>query len=209
MNPEQDEKPTIEATSDTSTNDLLQHVIAELEAGNSESIAQRLEETHPAEVADLLESMTPEQRSDLWETVPVTQEAEVLSHLGDEVRASIIDEMEDGELIAAAESMAPEDLVEMLDELPTDISTRLMDALEQDHRNRLEAILNYEEDSAGRLMSSDVISVREDVSIAVVLRWLRRHKDLPSHTDSLMVTDDSGLYLGKLDLADVITGDPD
>jgi magnesium transporter len=82
-------------------------------------------------------------------------------------------------------------------------------ALDQDHRKRLEAVLSYEDGTAGRLMSADVVSVRKDVTLAVVLRWLRRHQSLPPHTDALMVIDEDERYLGKLPMSDVVTGDPD
>ena len=201
---EADDTPT-----EISAADLLVQVVAELEAGNPDGITQTLEEVHPAEVANLLEALTPEQRSELWESVPVEQEAEVLTYLHDEARASIVDEMENEELVAAAGSMAPEDLAEFIEELSPDVSQMLMEALDQDHRDRLESVLVHDEGSAGRLMSADVISMRQDVSVAVVLRWLRRWESLPAQTDALMVIDESGKYLGKLDLADVLTGDPE
>lgn len=199
----------IEAT--PSQTQLLDQVIADLETGRQEALSQTLLTTHPAEVASLLESLPPEQRSELWEAVPVAQESEVLSFLHDEARATIVDEMDQGELVSAAGSMAPEDLAEFIDELPEDLTSHLLLALEADHRKRLDNVLNYEEGSAGRLMSTDVISVRKDVTIAVVLRWLRRHEALPPHTDSLMVIDDEGegLYLGKLEVADLLTSNPD
>ncbi|WP_275096350.1 magnesium transporter [Sedimenticola hydrogenitrophicus] len=187
---------------------LLDQVIADLESGSQEALTRTLLATHPAEVASLLESLPPEQRSDLWEAVPVAQESEVLSFLHDEARTSIVDEMDQGELVAAAGSMAPEDLAEFIDELPEDLTAALLLALDADHRKRLNSVLNYEEGSAGRLMSTDVISVRPDVCIAVVMRWLRRHESLPLHTDSLMVIDDDGGYLGKLDVADLLTSNP-
>jgi magnesium transporter len=187
---------------------LLDQVIADLESGSQEALTRTLLATHPAEVASLLESLPPEQRSDLWEAVPVAQESEVLSFLHDEARTSIVDEMDQGELVAAAGSMAPEDLAEFIDELPEELTAALLLALDADHRKRLDSVLNYEEGSAGRLMSADVISVRPDVCIAVVMRWLRRHESLPPHTDSLMVIDDDGGYLGKLDVADLLTSNP-
>ncbi|MCW8943388.1 MAG: magnesium transporter [Sedimenticola sp.] len=188
---------------------LLDQVISDLEAGNQEELTTTLLGTHPAEVANLLESLPPEQRSELWDVVPVEQESEVLSFLHDEARTTIVDEMDQGELVAAAESMAPEDLAEFIDELPEDLTNALLISLDADHRKRLDSVLTFDEGSAGRLMSTDVISVRKDVTIAVVLRWLRRHEALPPHTDSLMVIDDEGLYLGKLDVADVLTSHPD
>ncbi|WP_435685178.1 magnesium transporter [Sedimenticola selenatireducens] len=199
---------TSENETSPSQTPLLDQIIADLETGRQEALTQTLLATHPAEVASLLESLPPEQRSDLWEAVPVAQESEVLSFLHDEARTTIVDEMDPGELVAAAGSMAPEDLAEFIDELPEDLTSNLLLALDTDHRKRLDSVLNYEEGSAGRLMSTDVISVRKDVTIAVVMRWLRRHESLPPHTDSLMVIDDEGDYLGKLDVSDVLTSNP-
>ncbi|MCW8902381.1 magnesium transporter [Sedimenticola sp.] len=199
---------TSENETSPSQTPLLDQIIADLETGRQEALTQTLLATHPAEVASLLESLPPEQRSDLWEAVPVAQESEVLSFLHDEARTTIVDEMDPGELVAAAGSMAPEDLAEFIDELPEDLTSNLLLALDTDHRKRLDRVLNYEEGSAGRLMSTDVISVRKDVTIAVVMRWLRRHESLPPHTDSLMVIDDEGDYLGKLDVSDVLTSNP-
>jgi magnesium transporter len=117
--------------------------------------------------------------------------------------------MEEEELLAAAEAMAPEDLAEIIDDLPKDRTEALLEALDSDYRSRLEFVLNFEEHSAGRLMSRDVISVRPDVSLAVVLRWLRIHKRIPPHTDSLMVIDETEHYIGKIEIRDILTGDPE
>jgi len=189
--------------------DLLTQVIADLGAGNQENITAALEESHPAVVANLIESLPQEHRNELWQAVPEHQEAEILTHLHDDARDSVINVMQEEELLAAAEAMQPEDLAEIIDDLPQQRSDALLEALDNDYRSRLEFVLNFNEDSAGRLMSRDVISVRPTVSIAVVLRWLRRHKKLPPHTDSLMVIDEQDNYLGKIEVSDLITSDPD
>ncbi len=196
-----------EAEDESSRVDLLKQVVADLDAGNQETLTAALEEAHASEVANLIESLPQEKRSELWESVPEDMEADVLIYLHDEARDSVIDDMEEHELVAAAESMSPEDLAEIFIDLPQDRSTMLLEALDNDHRGRLEYVLNFAEHSAGRLMSSEVISVRDDVSIAVVLRWLRRHEKLPPHTDRLMVINDNGHYLGILELSDVLTSD--
>jgi magnesium transporter len=189
--------------------ELLERVIEHLEAGDEAGVRELVSELHPAENADLLESLPPHERTALWEAVPSEQEGEILAHLGEEARTTVIQEMDQQELVAAAESLDAEHLAEVLEELPEDVSEGVIQALEQDRRRRLEAVLSYAEDTAGRLMSTDVLSVRKDVCLAVVLRWLRRHEKLPPHTDALMVIDPDGLYQGKLSLADVVTGDPD
>ena len=195
----------MEATSEIRAKELVSWALACLQEGRIDELRDALAEMHPAEIADLLESMPPEQRSALWEVVPAEQESELLPHMHDEARASIISEMGDEELVAAAERMDVEDLAEVIEELPRDLSDTILDALEQDHRTRLEAVLAYDEDTAGRLMSTDVLSVRPSASIALVLRWLRRHASLPPHTDALMVINTDGTYLGKLSMEAILT----
>ena len=203
------ESQNTEAQDETSQLGLLEQIVADLDAGNHETIKTTLEETHPAIVANLIESLPQEHRNDLWESVPEHKEAEILTHLHDDARDSVINVMEEGELLVAAEAMAPEDLAEIIDDLPQERSDALLEALDKDYRDRLDFVLNFDEDSAGRLMSRDVVSVRKNVTIAVVLRWLRRHNQLPPHTDSLMVIDEDDHYLGKIELSDIITSDPD
>ncbi len=199
----------MEPLNEQTGNELLDWVLHDLETGQEQALSHALEEVHPAEAANLLESLPPEQRSALWEAMPTEQEGEILTHMHDEARASIIGEMEHAELVAAVEAMDVEDLANVLEEIPESLTDTLLQAMDQDHRRRLEAVMSYEEGTAGRLMSADVISVRKDVSLAVVLRWLRRHHSLPPHTDALMVIGEDGRYQGKLAMADVVTGDPD
>lgn len=203
------DKAVVEANpAESSQTELLEQVVEHLDAGRHQAVAEHIETAHPAEVADLLESLPPEQRIELWEAVAPEQEGEVLSHLHDEARASIIEEMDDAELVAAAQSMAPEDLAEVVVDLPDERHIVLLQTLDSDHRQRLQAVLDYPEHTAGRIMSTDVLSVRPDVSVAVVLRWLRRHAALPPHTDALMVVNEAGQYLGTLGIDDLLTSDP-
>ncbi len=199
----------METLSEISINDYVSWVLADLDAGRVDELRAALAEMYPADIADLLEALPPEQRSALWDAVPPDQEGDILPYLHDEARAGIIEEMDDAELVAAAERMEVEDLAGVIEELPQDLSDTILEALDRDHRERLEAVLAYDDGTAGRLMSTDVLSIRPDVSLAVVLRWLRRHASLPPHTDALMVTAGDGTYLGKLSLEAVVTGDPE
>jgi magnesium transporter len=187
----------------------IDRALADLEAGRNAQLTDSLAQMYPADVADLLESMPPEQRAALWDAVPAAQEGDVLSALHETARASVIAEMDPAELAAAAEAMDVEDLAEVIEELPRDLTESIMESLEADHRQRLDAVLAFADDTAGRLMSTDVLSVRPYVSLSVVLRWLRRHRRLPPHTDALMVVDDDGIYLGKLPMDTIVTGDPE
>ncbi len=198
-----------QTTEQSVTGELVELALRDLAEGNTELLRDALTELHPAEIADLLEGMPPDERLATWGLVAADTRGEVLAYLHEEARATLIGAMDHAELVTAAEQMEVEDLAEVLGELPTDRTELLLAALDADHRRRIEAVLSYPEQSAGRLMSTDVISVRRDVTLAVVLRWLRRHHELPPHTDTLMVLSDEGRYIGRLDMADLVINDPD
>ncbi len=166
-------------------------------------------QAHPGQLADILEAMPPKKRKQLWELMPETQEVEILTLLNDEVRNSLIIEMPTEELVAAAEQMDTNDLADMIEELPEHIRQSLEENLSDEIREHLETNLSFEEGTAGRLMSQDVITVRNDVTLAVVLRYLQLHEDLPDYTEGLMVIDRDGFYQGKLLLNKVLTNDED
>ncbi len=187
----------------------VDYIIGNLKAGDDIAVSGHLELLHAAEIASLLESLPPEQRQHLWKLVPQEIGGETLTYLGDEVRGSIIDKMKDADVVTATETMNVEDLAGVMDELSDGISEAVLESLDEDRRLRLETTLSFDENTAGRLMSTDVISVRKNVTLAVVLRYLRRLKPLPMHTDALMVTDEHGTCLGKLTLADTVSEHPD
>ncbi len=187
---------------------LVDYIIGQLKAEDNIAVSAHLEKLHVAEIAGLLESLPPELRQRLWQLLPQELEGETLTYLGEEVRGSILGEMAHTDVVAATETMDVEDLADVMDELPEHINEAILESLDDDRRQRLETTLSFAEGTAGRLMSTDVISVRKDVTLAVVLRYLRRLKPLPAHTDALMVTDDQGIYLGKLTLADAVSEHP-
>jgi len=164
---------------------------------------------HPAEVALLLESLPPAQREVVWEFVDPEVEGDVLVELNDNVRSSLIRGMETEELVAAAEGMEVDDLADLVSDLPEAVTKQLLRAMDSQDRERLSAILSYPEDSAGGLMNTDTVSVRADVSLEVVLRYLRMRGELPTRTDNLSVVDRADRYLGTLTLTRLITEDPE
>ena len=199
----------MEVQAEVKSSVIVESVLVDLANEELESLRQRLVDVHPAELAHILESLTLDQRLVVWGLIAQEEYPDVLSYLHDEVRLSIIDEMEPDHFIAAAQEMNPEDLVYVLDTLPVEVGDSIIEQLEDDYRQRLEIVRSFEEGSAGRLMNSDVISVRDDITIAVVLRYLRLHPELPDHTDALMVVNEENQYLGKLIISHVLTAQPE
>ncbi|MCF7970878.1 MAG: magnesium transporter [Methylococcaceae bacterium] len=187
----------------------LDQVFALLENQEFDQLELLLADVPPGQLADMLESMPPKERKQLWELIPESMDSETLTFLHDEVRNSVIVEMPTEELIAAVEQMEINDLADMIEELPEPIRQKIEENLSEEIRGYLETSLSFEEGTAGRLMSSDVITVRSDVTLETVLRYLHKHKDLPDYTDGLMVIDRDGIYQGKLLLNKVLTHDED
>lgn len=188
--------------------DYLQLFTELLREGVLEQVEQQLEDMHPAEIAHLLESLPADLREIVWEQVPPEAEGEILTNLNEEVLATVIKGMDPNQLVAATEDLETDDLADILPEIPKDVAQELLLTMEQRDRERLHAVLSYDEDSAGGLMNLDAVVVRADTSLDVVLRYLRRRGEIPETTDTLFVVEREGHYLGQLPLTTLLTSDP-
>ncbi len=180
-----------------------------LDQGTLRTAHRMVNAMHPADIALLLESLPPAQREVVWEIIDPELEGEVLLELNESVRAGVIHEMETEELVAATEGMEVDDLADLLADLPETVTQQLLHAMDQRDRERLRTVLSFPEDSAGGLMSTDTVSVRADVTIEVVLRYVRMRGELPDRTDSLFVVDRRDRYLGTIPLTRLLTEDPE
>jgi magnesium transporter len=180
-----------------------------LDTGAAGQIRSLLGNLHPAEIADVLESFPHGPREILWELVDPEDHGETLLHVNDEVRSGLINEMDTTDLLAAAGGLDTDDLVDLLQDLPHTLTMQLLHSMDKQNRERLESVLRYPEDSAGGMMDVDVVTIRADVELDVVLRYLRLHSSIPETTDSLFVVDRAGQYRGMLSLISLLTNDPD
>src|SRR6185312_9444501 len=149
------------------------------------------------------------QRELVWDMVDPELEGEVLVELNENVRNELIEGMEPDELLAAAEDMELDDLADLVADLPEALTLQLLKSLDAQDRERLRTVLSFPEDSAGGLMNTDAVSVRPDVTVEVVLRYLRMRGELPEKTDRLFVVDRRDAYLGTVPLTRLLTSDLD
>ncbi len=189
--------------------ELLEQLDDALEQRAYRKVRELLAVLHPAEIAQLLESLPPKEREIAWEQLDEEQHTDVLSYADDEVRSVRLAQMEPEELVAAAEDLEPDDAVDLLQDLPEPRVDEVLRAMGQQQRARIEAVLAYPEDTAGGLMNLDVLTVRKDVDLETVIRYLRVHGEIPARTDRLFVVDRDDHYEGTLRLANLITLDPE
>jgi magnesium transporter len=187
----------------------LETLRAALDSGTMRQIDSLVHALHPAEVADLLESLPMPQREIVWELVDDEDEGEILVELNEEVRAGLMDGMKAEELVAAAAGLELDDLADLIAELPETVTKEVLRSLGESDRLRLEAVLAYDEASAGGLMDPDTLTVRDDVTVEVVLRYLRMRKSIPEGTDAIFVVTRRGEYEGCLFITTLLTADPE
>lgn len=188
-------------------NRRLRELREALDEGMLKSARRVVNTLHPADIALLLESLPLAQRRLLWGLVEPEAEGDILVELHEDVQQSLIGEMDEEELVAAAERLELDDLADLLGSLPETVTQQVLRSLDQQDRDRLRAVLAFPEDSAGGLMNPDTVSVRPDVTLDVVLRYLRMRGDLPARTDALAVVDRQDRFVGMLSLTRLLTED--
>ena len=174
---------------------------------NLQELQKKLDQLHPADVAAILEALPLEQRLDVWELVKVERDGDILLEVSDAVRQTLIADMNTDELLAAAEQLDTDELADLAPDLPKDVLQELFDSLDTQNRARLQSALSYAEDSVGGIMDFDIITIRENISLEVALRYMRRLGSLPDHTDKLFVVDRHEILLGVLPLKRLVVND--
>ncbi|NNF15449.1 MAG: magnesium transporter [Gammaproteobacteria bacterium] len=185
----------------------LETLRSALQVGTLRPIQKLLRTLHPAEIGHLLEALPPKERNIVWGLLDPSDEGEILIHVNDEVRLKLIEGMDSAELMAAVTGMEVDDLADLLGDLPEAITQGVLTSMDSQNRERLRMVLGYSEDVAGGLMNIDTITVRADVTLEVVLRYLRFLQHVPDTTNTLFVVDRYGKYLGIVHLTRLITHD--
>ena len=187
----------------------LQNLMIALEASDYDEAKQQINDLYPGETALLLEAIQPKDRSVLWPSIEISIQGEILKEVSEDVQSQLISEMTVDSLVKATEKLDTDDLADIVPNMPESAVHSLLLTLDFKHRERLNKILSYPEDSAGGLMNTDFITVRPDVSIRAVIRYLRLLKEMPIDTDQVFVVDRNFNYLGSLLITSLLTEEPE
>lgn len=161
------------------------------------------------DVARLLESSPPKERKLLWELIDHDKQGDVLQYVSEEISIQFMKSMDTERLLAVSESFDDDDLADILQQLPETLVKEVLASMTAQNRTRMESLMSYPEDSAGGLMNTDTITIRPNITIDIVFRFLRRHTELPEMTDSLLVVSRSDRFLGILPLRKLLVADTD
>jgi magnesium transporter len=188
--------------------DYLTEVLTALDDGADESLRVLFADLHPAEIANVLEGIPASKRPKVWAHVPAELKGGTLLELSDSVRADLAPLMDEAAVLAAARELDIDDIADLLPELSDEAIAEVLASLDKQNRQRLDAVLSYPDDTAGGLMNVDAVTLRENITLEVVLRYLRRRGELPENTDKLFVVDRHDRFLGELRTNTLLTSDP-
>ena len=176
--------------------------------GWRQQLEDELEHLHAADLADILESLPEKERLALWRLVPCEQRGRVLVEASETVWASLTEGMTDREILRAIEPLDIDDQVYLARYLPRDLTGRLLTTLEPNLRARLLEVIELDRDRVGQVMDFNILTVRSDVTLATVQRFLRKRKSMPDGTDKIFITNEQNQLLGELSLTDILLNKP-
>lgn len=191
----------------TSFEACLQKLMTSLEASLYEEATAQLANLHSAEIARLLEGVSPKDRTQLWVNIDPGTQGDILKDLSEDVQSQLLNEMDVNAIVKATEGLDMDDLADIVPELPESALHNLLQTLDHKHRDHLKRVLSYPEDSAGGLMNIDIITVRDDVNVRTVIRYLRLLRKMPNDTDKVFVVDRSYKYLGSIHISTLLTNE--
>jgi magnesium transporter len=174
-----------------------------------DGLQRELDRLHPADVAYILEALPLDQRLIVWDLVKAERDGEILLEVSDAVRESLIANMDEDELIAATEQLDTDEIADLAPDLPREVIQDVFKSLSVEEREQLRSAMSYPEEAVGALMDFDMVEVREDVTVEVVLRYLRMLDEMPDHTDQLFVVDRDGHLRGLLPVNRLLVSSPD
>jgi magnesium transporter len=177
-------------------------------ATQRDALEQDILQLHAADLADILEALPEEERQALWRLVPNERRGLVLVEASETVWASLTEEMSDRDILRAIEPLDIDDQVWLARYLPRDLTGRLLASVEPGLRARMLSVVEFDRDRVGRVMDFNILTVRDDVTLATVQRYLRKHKSMPGGTDKIFITNDDNLLLGELMLTDILLNKP-
>ncbi|TAL75869.1 MAG: magnesium transporter [Burkholderiaceae bacterium] len=172
-------------------------------------IREIINSLHPSDIAFILESLPVDERQAVWQLVDAEHDADILLEVDDWARESLIESMDHRDLVAATGNMDADEIADLVPDLPADVVAEVQKGLTDEERAQLLEAMGYPDDTVGAIMDFEMVRVRDDVSLEVVLRYLRRLHELPDHTDQIFVVDRQDKLLGTLALSKLLVSEPE
>ena len=150
---------------------------------------EKLEQMHPADLADIVEELSPAERGAIFETIDSEAAADALSEVDPKMQASILEALEPEKAADIVEEMAPDEAADILSELEEGTSEEIMDEMDSAEKTEVQELLEFEEDTAGGMMTTEYVALHDNATAADALAALKGNTDLLESLNTLFLID--------------------
>ena len=182
----------------------VEQIVWLLNEHNFKELKEELETMHPVDIVDVLEELNKKQRTLVFRLLAKEEAAEVFTDMGSDMRADLINALTDSELEEVMDEMYVDDTVDVLEEMPANVVDRLLAATDEETRKKINALLQYPEDSAGSIMNIEYISLRKEMTVADAILKIRQVGINKETIYPCYVTEKKKL-IGMVDVKDLLT----
>jgi len=189
--------------------DRHNQLVEALDRGTLGEVRSLLLEVPAADIAHLIEASPPPRRAVIWKLIATEDQGEVIQYLSDEIRAEQLSQFDTKDIVQLIDELDNDDFADILQDLPETVLNQVLDALTEQNRRDIEQVLLYDEDTAGGLMDTQFITIRPNITIGTVQRYLRMHTELPDNLDALLVVNRKGALVGRLKIKDFLVAPPE
>ncbi len=171
---------------------------------------QKLSKLHPADIADIIEQMNPMQRTDIIESLDVQTAADVLPETSPEIQAEIIEDLDTDDAADILEEMDPDEAADILGDLPEERTQEILNEMEPEEATDVRELLEYEDETAGGLMTTDYVAISDQFTAQQVIDRVRElSPDAETIYYLYVVTEEDERLVGVISLRDLVVAQPD
>jgi len=189
---------------------MKERVFAEIENNNYKNVKATLKEMFVQDIADLLEEIEdPAILLKVFKLLTKDVGAEVFSYVNPDCQEALINVLTDKELVYIVEELSIDDAVDLVDEMPANIVERILKISTKDTRSEINKLLKYEDDSAGSIMTTEFLAIKENLTAEQAINKIRKIGDNVETINVIYVTDKSKILKGVLSIRDILLAEPD
>ncbi len=170
----------------------------------------KLKELHPADIADIIEDLAPGQREAVIETLDDTTAAETLEEVEDSIQVRILENLDRERITHILEEMHRDEAVDALAEMSAETAAQVLQDMDRQDAGELETLLQFEQDTAGGMMTTEVFALEETGTVADAITALRKgqEEDELEFVDTLHLQNAAGVLTGTISLDRLLVGEP-
>jgi magnesium transporter len=166
--------------------------------------SQKLTELHPADLAEIMEELSPAERQGIIDSLPEDTAAEAIAELDKRLQTQVVEKLDPEKAADILEEMNPDEAADLIASLPPDTAKEVVEEMEGQEKTEVEALMRYEENTAGGMMNTELVIVGEDATRGEVVDYIRFNEIVPDQLDNIVLINHYGALSGTVPIARLV-----